>query len=161
MKPLLIILCSFFMMTFQVFANDKAAIAQSLNNFHQAAAQANAQSYFSLLTENAVFLGTDATERWTKDEFKQFVQPYFAKGQGWLYVPSHRHITILDDGATAFFDEALFNESYGQTRGSGVVVHTAQGWKIAQYNLSIPMPNAIAKTLVKQISAHQAQTKKQ
>jgi len=161
MKPLYIILCSFFMMTFQSFAHDKIDIAKSLNNFHQAAADANTELYFDLLADNAIFLGTDATERWTKQSFKQFVAPYFLKGQGWLYVPSDRHITLLDDGVTAFFDEALHNKSYGQTRGSGVLVKTKQGWKIAQYNLSIPMPNVLAKTLVKQIKAHheQAQTK--
>lgn len=159
MKPLHIIFCCFFMMTFQLFADDKVNIAESLNNFHQAAADANTEMYFGLLTDNAIFLGTDATERWTKQSFKQFVAPYFSKGQGWLYVPSDRHITLLGDGVTAFFDEALFNKSYGQTRGSGVLVKTKQGWKIAQYNLSIPMPNALAKTLVKQIKAHQAQTK--
>jgi ketosteroid isomerase-like protein len=132
-------------------ANDKQDIDKVLNSFHQAAANAEAKPYFDLLSQDAIFLGTDATERWTKDEFKGFVVPYFSKGQGWLYTPTQRNINVLVTGQVAFFDELLSSESYGICRGSGVLIKTQQGWKISQYNLSIPMPNGIAKALVKSI----------
>ena len=78
------------------------AIAQVLDHFHQAAADANTSKYFNLLTENAIFLGTDATERWTKSEFKSFVEPYFSKGRGWLYQTTERHITDVVAGEIVF-----------------------------------------------------------
>jgi len=130
-------------------------IDKTLDSFHQAAAQANFKRYFELLTDNAVFLGTDASERWTKAEFKHFVQPYFSQGKGWLYQVKQRHITLNSEGNSAFFDELLYNQKYGQCRGSGVLYKTTQGWKIAQYNLSVPLPNLIAKDLVKQIKHFQ------
>jgi len=144
--------------SFTSMADDKAAIDKHsidtvLNSFHQAAAKAQAKSYFDLLSQDSIFLGTDATERWTKAEFKAFVVPYFSKGQGWLYTPTQRNISLIDKGQVAFFDELLKSESYGTCRGSGVLIKTQQGWKISQYNLSIPMPNGIAKALVKQIKA--------
>jgi hypothetical protein len=37
-------------------------------------------------------------------------------------------------------------------------VKTEHGWKISQYNLSIPMPNGLAKALVKQIKAFEQST---
>jgi len=87
--------------------------------------------------------------------------PYFSKGRGWLYTPTERNITLIDSTQVdstqikskqvAFFDELLFSKSYGVCRGSGVLINTSAGWKISQYNLSIPMPNGIAKALVKQI----------
>lgn len=132
-------------------ANDEQNIETVLNSFHQAAADAKAKPYFDLLSQDAVFLGTDATERWSKDEFKAFVEPYFSKGKGWLYTPVERNISLIKQGQIAFFDELLFSESYGTCRGSGLLVKTDQGWKISQYNLSIPMPNGVAKALVKQI----------
>ena len=132
-------------------ANDEQSIETVLNSFHQAAADAKAKPYFDLLSQDAVFLGTDATERWSKDEFKAFVEPYFSQGQGWLYTPVERNISLIKQGQIAFFDELLFSESYGTCRGSGLLVKTDQGWKISQYNLSIPMPNGVAKALVKQI----------
>ncbi|HBY85830.1 MAG TPA: protein with SnoaL 3 domain, NTF 2 superfamily [Colwellia sp.] len=132
-------------------ANDEQSIETVLNSFHQAAADAKAKPYFDLLSQDAVFLGTDATERWSKDEFKAFVEPYFSQGKGWLYTPVERNISLIKQGQIAFFDELLFSESYGTCRGSGLLVKTDQGWKISQYNLSIPMPNGVAKALVKQI----------
>lgn len=132
-------------------ASDEQNIDLVLNNFHQAAADAQAKPYFNLLSHDAIFLGTDATERWSKEEFKAFVVPYFSQGKGWLYTPVERNITVLKQGQVAFFDEILFSKSYGTCRGSGLLVKTDQGWKISQYNLSIPMPNGLAKALVKQI----------
>jgi hypothetical protein len=48
----------------------------------------------------------------------------------------------------------LDNDSYGECRGTGVLLLTEQGWKISQYHLTIPIPNALAKDVVKQIRAH-------
>ena len=152
----LVLLCGLMSTLFSnttLAASDKQGIDTVLNSFHQAAANAEAKAYFNMLSEDAIFLGTDASERWTKDEFKSFVVPYFSKGKGWLYTPTERHINMINEGQTAFFDELLFSESYGVCRGSGILVKTQQGWKISQYNLSIPMPNGLAKSLVGQIKA--------
>jgi len=128
-----------------------------LDNFHRAASEANSQQYFALLTESAVFIGTDATERWDKKAFKAFAKPYFDKGQGWTYVPRDRHVIIAESGKVAWFDELLDSQSYGECRGTGVLEMTNKGWKISQYHLTIPMPNGVAKSLVKQIKDyHQA-----
>ena len=140
-------------------ANDEQSINTVLNSFHQAAADAEIKPYFNLLSQDAIFLGTDVTERWSKDEFKAFVEPYFSQGKGWLYTPVERNISLIKQGQVAFFDEILFSESYGTCRGSGLLVKTDQGWKISQYNLSIPMPNGVAKALVKQIKVFE-QSKK-
>ena len=130
-----------------------------MNTFHQAAADANQDLYFSLLDEQAIFLGTDGNERWNKQEFAKFVKPYFSKGQGWLYKPGQRNITLVvqsnSNEQLAFFDELLENNNYGQCRGSGVLRLTSTGWKILQYNLSIPVPNGIANDVVETIRSHQ------
>lgn len=131
--------------------NDEKNIAEVLNSFHQAAADAQAKPYFNLMSQDAIFLGTDANERWSKEEFKAFVVPYFSKGTGWLYTSTERNISLVKQGQVAFFDELLLSDTYGTCRGTGVLIKTAQGWKISQYNLSIPMPNGLAKALVKQI----------
>ena len=142
------------LLSFNAFAaTDEQSIDKVLNSFHQAAANAKAKPYFDLLSDDAIFLGTDASERWSKDEFKAFVVPYFSKGTGWLYTPTERNISLLKAGQVAFFDELLFSESYGTCRGSGVLIKTKEGWKISQYNLSIPMPNGLAKALVQQIKS--------
>jgi len=134
--------------------SEEQVIAQVLDNFHQAAGKSQADDYFNLLDDNAIFLGTDANERWTKAQFKGFALPHFSQGNGWLYVPIQRHITIMTSHNMAFFDELLDNKKYGVSRGSGVLIKGKYGWKIAQYNLSIPLPNDLAADITSQIKAH-------
>lgn len=45
----------------------------------------------------------------------------------------------------------LKNDSYGTTRGTGVLMKTRDGWRIVQYHLAIPIPNEIAKEVVARI----------
>ena len=102
-------LCSFSILA----VNDERNIAKVLNSFHQAAAEAQAKPYFNLMSQDAIFLGTDANERWSKEEFKAFVAPYFSKGTGWIYTPTERNISLVKQGQLAFFDELLLSETYG------------------------------------------------
>jgi uncharacterized protein (TIGR02246 family) len=139
-----------------VFAS--GAIAAVLDSWHGAAAAADEERYFSYFTPDAVFLGTDATERWTRDEFRNWARPYFAKGKAWSFKATSRWITFAPDRTVAWFDEALATPNLGPCRGSGVLVATDHGWKIAQYNLSIPIPNALADDFKKRIEDYAKKT---
>ena len=130
---------------------EEARIAAVLDDFHAAASAADEERYFDHLAPRATFLGTDASERWTKEEFRAFAHPYFARGQGWTYRATSRHVTVA--GETAWFDEALENASYGECRGSGVLRLHDGAWKIEQYNLTIPIPNELAEDFVARIRA--------
>jgi hypothetical protein len=135
------------------------AIGSVLDGFHSAAAAADEEKYFSYFTPDAVFLGTDATERWTREQFRRWAHPYFASGKGWTYRATTRWVSFAPDRRVAWFDELLESASYGTCRGSGVLVATDSGWKIAQYDLSIPIPNEIAGEIVRRIE-ESAKTKK-
>ena len=132
-------------------AADEDAVAAALDAFHAAAAGADQPAYFDLMTENVVFLGTDASERWQGQAFRDFVSQYFPRGQGWTYTPTERPIDLSPDGSWAIFDELLSNEKLGQCRGSGVLVLEGGAWKVAQYNLSVPVPNEIVLDVAEQI----------
>jgi hypothetical protein len=127
------------------------AIADVLDSFHQAASDADGDLYFSLFFDGGVFIGTDVTERWTVAEFKKFAEPYFSEGRGWTYTPKERHIDLAPKGGMAWFDEVLWNEKYGTCRGTGVMLLTDDGWRIAQYHLAFPIPNDLAADLTAQI----------
>ncbi len=64
---------------------------------------------------------------------------------------SERHTYVSPDGQTAWFDELLDNDSYGVTRGTGVLTRLAGRWHLAQYHLTIPVPNSLAKDLADRI----------
>jgi len=125
-----------------------------LNDFHDAAAKADGARYFAHFAPDAVFLGTDATERWTLEEFKKFAEQYFSKGKGWTYtrVPGTFNFQRIGENAAAF-DELLDNDKLGRCRGSGVMVSDGSMWKILQYNLTMTVPNEIAEDVAKQSRA--------
>jgi len=132
---------------------DEEAASAVIDDFHTAAAEADFDRYFAHFAEGAVFLGTDASERWTVAEFMAFARPHFRPGGGWTYLPRDRHVSFTPDGRTAYFDELLDNEGLGETRGSGVLVREDGAWKVAQYDLSIPIPNELAGQVVARIRA--------
>lgn len=136
-----------------VHASDKAEIDNVLDDLHRYAANANMKAYFSLYNEDAVFIGTDASETWTLEDFKQYASPVFSSGKGWTYTPVERQITVAKSAQTAWFVEMLHSETYGTTRGTGVLVKSEDQWKIAQYHLTIPIPNAIARDVTSTIKA--------
>jgi hypothetical protein len=124
-----------------------------LDALHAAASRADGGRYFALFAPGAVFLGTDATERWSIEQFRAYAEPYFARGQGWTYFATERHVVVSAGGDVAWFDERLRNDKYGEVRGSGVLVEGPDGWRIAQYNLALPVPNELAPDLVSRIRA--------
>jgi len=132
---------------------DRAAVIAVLDQLHRSASEADGGTYFALFTDDAVFLGTDVTERWTLPEFRAFAEPYFADGRGWTYTATERHVDVAPDGDTAWFDEILWNETYGTCRGTGVLIRTDAGWRIVQYHLTIPIPNELARELTARIRA--------
>ena len=134
-------------------SDDERAVSAVLDALHNAASKAQFDRYFGLFAEDAVFLGTDATERWSVADFKAYAKPIFDEGRGWTYTPTERHVYIARDGRTAWFDERLENANLGETRGTGVLVREGGTWKIAQYNLTIPIPNALAREVVRMIRA--------
>lgn len=133
--------------------SEEDAVSTVLDDIHRLASEADFEGYFNLYTEDAIFLGTDASERWTIDEFKQYAQPAFDRGSGWTYVMTERNIFISEDGNTAWFDERLENEGFGECRGTGVLVKIDGIWKVSQYNLTVPIPNELLRDVVAQIRA--------
>lgn len=129
------------------------AINQVLDQYHAAAAAGDWPRYFALMSEDGVFLGTDASERWTKAEF----QTYASRSSGWKYTPQIRHVNLTPDANSAWFDEILESASYGTSRGTGVLIRTESGWKISQYHLTLPIPNALAREITDSIKAFEAQ----
>ena len=131
--------------------SDRAQIEATIDAFHAAASVADEESYLATLSESVVFLGTAPGERWEGDAWRSFVHSYFGRGKGWTYVPSGRSVVVHADRATAWFDETVENEHYGACRGTGALRREGDAWRIVQYNLTIPVPDALAADLVGRI----------
>jgi ketosteroid isomerase-like protein len=129
-----------------IIADDQQTeIDALLDGLHQDAHDANFKTYFARYTSDAIFLGTDKTERWTIEEFKAYAQPAFADGNGWTYSVVERNWE--GKGDIRWFDETLFNERLGHCRGTGVVKKINNEWKILHYALTMLVPNEIAEVV--------------
>lgn len=134
--------------THQNLDTQKSSINAILDNWHKAAAQANFNAYFDAMSEESIFIGTDATENWDKKEFQAFAKPYFDKGKAWNFKAIERNIYFSSDGKTVWFDE-LLSTQMKICRGSGVLVQENGEWKIKHYVLSMTIPNENVDEVVK------------
>ena len=125
-------------------AAPQAEVEAVLDSLHRAAHEADAGTYFGLFAEEAVFIGTDPDERWPLQAFRAFAEPHFAEAPAWSYTPVSRTVSFGPRSRTAWFDEVLRHERYGDVRGSGVLVREGRDWRISQYVLSFAIPNGVA-----------------
>lgn len=119
---------------------NKIEVNTVLTAWHKAAADADFETYFGLMTEDAIFIGTDATENWERPEFEAFSKPYFDKGKAWSFTAVERNIFVNEAQDFAWFDE-LLDTQMKLCRGSGILKKVNGEWKIAHYVLSISIPN--------------------
>jgi ketosteroid isomerase-like protein len=105
------------------------AVNSILDDFHDAAANGDQTRYLNLMTENAVFMGTDESERWPKiPTFSAYVDARFENGRGWAYESVERHVQFSEDSNVAWFDEVVFSETNGRFRGTGTLVRERSEW---------------------------------
>lgn len=151
MKKVILLIVSIF--SFHSYSQEKTntqhqKIENLLNNWHKAAAEANFDNYFNVMHDESIFIGTDATENWNKQEFMAYSKPYFDKGKAWSFTAIERNIYFSKDKKTAWFDE-LLNTQMKICRGSGILVQEKGIWKIKHYVLSMTVPNENSNEVIK------------
>ena len=112
------------------------------------------------LSDTFVFLGTDASERWERQAFEKYARERFSKGNSWTYKKIQRNVTKVVDGFFVF-DEELENQYLGTCRSTGSIIFDGKSLKLAQYSLSVPIPNDIILGFVEQIKSYQVTNKPQ
>ncbi len=126
---------------------DKRSINSLVDNWHKAAANADLDAFFGSMSSDAVYIGTDPSERWSREQFYKFCKPFFDKGKAWNFKPYDRKIYIGKNGVI-WFDE-LLHTWMGICRGSGVIVKEKGTYKIAHYQLSVTIKNSKIKEFLK------------
>ncbi len=126
----------------------KLEVNNLVDNWHKNVANQNFDAYFNAMTDDAIFIGTDASENWNKEAFKKFAKPHFDKKKTWNFKPLERNIYISEDKKTVWFDE-LLDTWMRVCRGSGVLIKKNNSWKIKHYVLSTTIPNDSMKKVVK------------
>ncbi|MFZ4427004.1 MAG: nuclear transport factor 2 family protein [Saprospiraceae bacterium] len=118
----------------------ESELEQLIDGWHHAAAVADEDTFFGLMAPYGIYIGTDASERWLRDELKAWAKSAFDRESAWAFTSKDRTIRVSDDNRHAWWDE-LLDTWMGVCRGSGVLENTAGGWKITHYQLSLTVPN--------------------
>ncbi len=118
-------------------------VAAFLDEWHDDAAHARPR-YFDKIAPQGVYIGTDKTERWQRDDFKVWAKPYFDKGKAWSFHAIKRNIDFSSDHSYIWFDEQL-DTQMGICQASGVIRNTKDGLQIEHYQLSLTVPNDLVE----------------
>jgi hypothetical protein len=84
---------------------------------HKAAAEAKFDTYFDKMTEDAVFIGTDATGELGQTRLSRILLNRILIKEGWNFTVLERHIYFDQSKKTVWFDE-LLNTQMKICRGS-------------------------------------------
>jgi len=120
--------------------NLQQSLNELMNAWHKAAATADEDVFFGSMAADGIYIGTDATEKWKRDEMQEWSKKYFDRESAWDFTTIDRAFYLSDDEETAWFEESL-DTWMGVCRGSGVLELTKEGWKIKHYHLSVAVPN--------------------
>jgi ketosteroid isomerase-like protein len=124
------------------------AVHKHLDDWHQAAATANEDAFYGAMAKDCIYLGTDASERWLRDELREWAKFAFEREVAWAFTPSKRQLYWGDNQRVVWFEEML-DTQMGTCRGSGVLVKESSGWTIKHYDLAIMVPNDLVKDFLK------------
>lgn len=147
MKKYLIISLSILFVNVINSQGSNEQINNMLDQWHKDAAESNFDAYFDKMSDNGVFIGTDALENWTVSEFKEFSKPFFDDKNTWDFKTLERNIYYSPDNSIIWFDE-LLDTWMGICRGSGVLMKDGNDWNIVHYVLSVSIPNENIKEVI-------------
>ena len=119
----------------------KLGIGAFLDGWHDDAAHSR-MAFFDKMAPGGVYIGTDKTERWTRDALRAWAKPYFARPSAWAFKAINRNIYFTPDRNFIWFDEQLATQM-GVCQASGVIRKTATGFEIEHYQLSLAVPNEL------------------
>lgn len=128
-------------------SSDLTAITHTLDEWHAAASLGDSSGFFSRMTPDAVYIGTDATERWTRTSMGKDLGKHFDGKKAWHFIASNRHYAATGNPNVIHIDENL-QTWMGPCRGSGLVRKINGKWYISLYNLANTVPNAHIKEYV-------------
>ena len=136
-------------------AETRQKVNAFVDEWHDDAANARL-AYFDKMAKDGIYIGTDKTELWNRDEFKAWAKRFFDRKKAWAFTAIKRNVYMSEDQKFIWFDE-LLNTQMGICQASGVIRNTGKGFEIQHYQLSIAIPNEVADKVTKLVKEHEAQ----
>jgi len=118
-----------------------------MDNWHLAAATADEDAFFGRMAKEGIYIGTDASERWLRDELKSWAKSAFERESAWTFKAVERNWQMLNDDL-AIGDE-LLDTWMGPCRSTMVLKKVDGEWLIYHYQLSVTVPNDKIQDFIK------------
>ena len=155
---LTLVLVSLFSLTSLAQKNKKDSLLKNeinlfMDNWHLFATNVDTL-FFEMIAPNGIYIGTDKTEIWKRDEFKKWAMPFFKRKSAWVFKAIKRNIYFSDDKKYAWFDEQL-DTWMGVCQSSGVLKRKGKTWQIEHYQLSVTLPNDVTKDFIKLVKDYE------
>jgi hypothetical protein len=161
MKKFLLAATAALLLQGAVAAEPDVEFRQQVNAFvdrwHDDAAHTRPE-YWDKFAPQGVFIGTDKSEIWSRDEFKAWAKRFWDRKKAWNFTAQKRNVYFSPDKQYVWFDEQL-NTQMGTCQASGVLRHTATGFLIEHYQLSLAVPNPLMDSFTKAIADHEGKQK--
>jgi hypothetical protein len=159
MKRVILAICMFAASLTASAQQADAALTSAVNKFmdgwYDDAAHSR-QAHFDKLAADAVVVGTDEHERWSKDEFKASVKKHFERKSAFNFKSLQRHVYASQDGSLVWLDELLDTKEFGLCKSSAVLRKTSKGFEIVHYELAYVVPNKVAGQVMKLVKDAEA-----
>lgn len=138
-------------------ASDAAFVRQVnafVDGWHDDAAHTR-PAYFDKIAPHGVYIGTDKSEIWTRDQFKAWARRFWERKKAWAFTAQKRNVYYSPDRRYVWFDEQLTTQM-GTCQASGVLRNTGDGFLIEHYQLSMAVPNALNAGFAKAIAEYES-----
>jgi hypothetical protein len=132
-----------------------ARVNTFVDAWHDDAAHAR-PAFFDKIASDGVYIGTDKRERWTREAFREWAKPAFARPVAWAFTRLHRNVQFSPDRRFIWFDEQV-RSSMGILQASGVIRPAAGSFEMVHYQLSIAVPNEVMPQVTTTIKAFESQ----
>ena len=130
-----------------------------VDEWHDDAAHTR-MAYFDKIAKDGIYIGTDRSELWTRDEIKAWSKKYFVAKSAWTFTATRRNVYASADKSLIWFDELLDTQNMGHAMASGVIRKTGTGFEIVHYQLSVAVPNEVVDQVTGIIARHEKQAQK-
>lgn len=152
----LLLACSLLLCAFVAHADPalKKRVNAFVDRWHDDAAHSR-MAYFDKIAKDGVYIGTDKTEHWRRDEFKAWAKPYFKRKSAWAFKAQRRNVYFSGDRSIIWFDEVL-DTQMGVCQASGVMRRKGERFEIVHYQLSMAVPNGVGGQVTRLIKDFEA-----
>ncbi len=127
----------------------KQQVNAFVDRWHSDAAHAR-PAYFDKIAKDGVYIGTDKSEHWRRDEFKTWAKPHFKRKSAWAFKAIRRNVYFSETSPSSGSTNC-WTRKWASCQASGVMRRKGDSFEIVHYQLSMAVPNEVGSQVTRLI----------